>query len=201
VAERLVEPGTAVDAGTPILDVTGDGALEVFVDVPETRVRHVDRDATHRVRIPALDETVSGTVAGIASEASDAGTFPVRLSLDHAELRPGMSAEVSFALQRDETLRVPRASVGYLPDGQPYALVIERGVVTHRPLELGEVRDDTIAVRSGLDAGERIVRRGVVFLDAGEQVRVLSEARPSPASSARRRSSSARFAAAGGANR
>lgn len=50
--------------------------------------------------------------------------------------------------------------------------------VEPRGVTLGAVIEDRLFIRDGLDGGERVVRAGVPFLDAGQSVRLEETAAP-----------------------
>jgi multidrug efflux pump subunit AcrA (membrane-fusion protein) len=58
-------------------------------------------------------------------------------------------------------------------DGGSGAAGVETAVVELREVELGEFLGNTIAVRTGLKAGERVVVQGATLLSSGERVRVI----------------------------
>jgi multidrug efflux pump subunit AcrA (membrane-fusion protein) len=83
---------------------------------------------------------------------------------------------------------VPRESVVYR-DGFAYVFVFGEGSkVVQRRVEVGTTQDQFIEVRSGLERGERVVRRGAGFLGDGDVVKVVesssSDAVPSASAAA-----------------
>ena len=73
--------------------------LAIEVSVPETLIREVDFGQVVQVAFPSLEGvTVSGLVTVIGAEAEAGNAFPVtvRLSASEADLRPGMTASVTF---------------------------------------------------------------------------------------------------------
>jgi membrane fusion protein (multidrug efflux system) len=93
-----------------------------------------------------------------------------------------MFAEVRVLLpQRDGVLTLPQTAVTYNPYGDSVFVVEEeeRGLtVQRRQVETGEVRDGRVEVRSGLEAGQRVVSAGQVKLRNG--MAVTADDKPAP---------------------
>ncbi len=116
VVHRNVEPGEWAAPGTPIVTMEDTSQLWVRLDIEESKLRdlHLGQDA--RVKIIAIPEkTFAGKIIELGAEGDfainrdvkrgrpDIRTFLVRVQLDERadELRPGMTAEVSFPLSRE----------------------------------------------------------------------------------------------------
>jgi multidrug efflux pump subunit AcrA (membrane-fusion protein) len=93
-------------------------------------------------------------------------------------MAPGMSARVVFALREGvSTVRVPRDAILRKPDRSTSVWIVIDGdtpTVSERQVELGRSLRGWIDVRSGIDAGMRVVVRGNETLREGQQVRILS---------------------------
>jgi HlyD family secretion protein len=111
VAELNLQPGEWAAPGSAVVTVEDLGRKWVRVDVEETALAAVRVGAPASVRALARpDKRYAGKVIEIGAEAEfamnrdvkrgrpDVRTFRVRVGLDapHDELRPGMTAEVSF---------------------------------------------------------------------------------------------------------
>ena len=88
------------------------------------------------------------------------------------QLRAGMFAEGRILVGGGEALSVPVAAV-VRRDGYAYVFTLKgKDRVERRRVELGRIDGERIEVRSGLQAGERVVSRGGAFLSDGDLVRV-----------------------------
>jgi membrane fusion protein, multidrug efflux system len=84
-----------------------------------------------------------------------------------------MSATVSLdGGAIDGMITLPATAI-FQKDRQPAVWVVQAGRVHLRPVEVAAWGDGTVQIRSGLDAGEVVVRAGVNTLVAGEAVTPL----------------------------
>ena len=91
-------------------------------------------------------------------------------------LRPGMFVEVTIIAERREGVTVvPREAVTER-GGRKVVFVLRGQKVSRREVALGLGDDDLVEVRQGLEAGERIVVRGLETLTDDMRVRVVSGA-------------------------
>lgn len=114
VAQILNHEGELVPTGYPVITLLRRDTPWVTVNVPETRLKELPKDATVKVRIPALDDkelpgkvTYIAAMAGFATKtftqdksSFDLKTFEVRVTLENGAeaaklgIRPGMTAIV-----------------------------------------------------------------------------------------------------------
>jgi len=176
VAAVLAEPGQVVGAGQGIVRVARDGAREVAIAVPESRIAALKVGAGGTVTLWD-GRRFSGQVREIAPVADAATrTFAVRLALTDApaDLPLGLSATVRFDAAGDAEIAVPLAAI--LQQGErPAVWVIGAdGAVAQRAIEVARYTDAGAIVASGLSAGETIVAAGAFKLSAGEKVRAVT---------------------------
>ena len=136
--------------------------------MPEPDVARIAAGQQARVRVPALDATLEGTVDGVGSAVDAASRrMPVYLSIKAppARLTPGMLAEVSFAGSRDG-LSVPVSAV-LIKDGHRRVVYVQRadGRFEVREVRTGRSSGGRIAIQEGLSATDRVVVKGALLLD------------------------------------
>jgi hypothetical protein len=128
--------------------------------------------------------THEGIVTAVSPRAdSQTRLFSVELTVanDGNELRPGMVATVELPEERGAApavpLVVPLASIVKGADAGYAVYVVERSqdaeVARLRKVALGDVFGNTIAVRDGLRAGDRVIVTGASLVREGEAVRVV----------------------------
>jgi cobalt-zinc-cadmium efflux system membrane fusion protein len=162
-AGAIAEPG-----GEPLVELADPGRVWVVADVPEPDVARIAAGQQARVRVPALDATLEGTVDGVGSAVDAASRrMPVYLSIKAppARLTPGMLAEVSFAGARDG-LSVPVSAV-LIKDGHRRVVYVQRadGRFEVREVRTGRSSGGRIAIQEGLSATDRVVVKGALLLD------------------------------------
>jgi cobalt-zinc-cadmium efflux system membrane fusion protein len=162
-AGAIAEPG-----GEPLVELADPGRIWVVADVPEPEVARIVTGQQVRVRVPAVDATLEGTVDGIGS-AIDAASrrLPVYISIKTppARMTPGMLAEVSFAGSRDG-LSVPVSAV-LIKDGHRRVVYVQRadGRFEVREVRTGRSSGGRVEILEGLSPADRVVVKGALLLD------------------------------------
>lgn len=176
VAAVLAEPGQVVGAGQGVFRIARDGAREVAIAVPESRLAGLKVGAGGTAQLWD-GRSFAGTVREIAPVADAATrTFAVRVALTDAptDLPLGLSATVRFAQAGAPSIVVPLAAI--LQQGsQPAVWVIGADdTVSQRVITVARYGDGGAEVTSGLEVGETIVAAGAFKLSAGEKVRAVT---------------------------
>lgn len=196
VTDVLLEPGEQVVPGRPVVILSGDGDLELEVEVPEAVVLRLSADREVDVHVPFLGRKVRGTIDSLGRSAVGPGRlFPVvaRIPAD-AGLVAGATAELVLSLETDQALSVPVAAVINPGGRQPALFRVDaldededggdgRARVQRLDVEvgdlLGDLRNDRVTVRpaadGALEAGDRVVVGGQRGLLDGETVIVRDE--------------------------
>ncbi len=179
VLRRLVEPGTRVQPGEPVLLVgTGDGAVfrVALPDRDRVRVTLGDRAGVLLAALP--ERHFPGRVTRLGALADPVtGTFPVEITLDdptglpagltgRAEILPGEGAPV---------VRIPAEALLEANGGEGSVLVLERSGdrARRRTVPLAAVTSRGVLVAGALAVGERVVVEGGAWVVDGQAVRVL----------------------------
>ncbi len=180
VAEVLAQAGQVVAPGQGVFRLAWDGEREIAISLPEEAIGDIKVGSAADVSLwSAKDKTIRGRVRELSPMADPATrTYAARVSIiDHIDLPLGMSATVSFKLQRAPALRVPLTAVFQQGD-QPAVWVIgSDNKVSLRKVTVSSFGDGGASVVAGLNAGERVVAAGVNRLQAGETV-VIAVSKP-----------------------
>lgn len=130
VAQRHIEPSQQVSPSTTIFTIQGSDALEVAVLVPESMISQIapGDNVIIDVLIDQRRSRIQGTVFERGNQAQRANAFPVTVAINNpmsvSELQSGMSAEVTFSMQKSDltegTLIVPLAAVAADADNSHY---------------------------------------------------------------------------------
>ena len=181
IAIRYVDVFSEVLAGTPIVQIHSVGNLKVEASVPESMIRNLSTGDRVGITFPTLESlTTEGTVSDISSRAGTVNAFPVEINLDNQfpELRPGMTAEVTFRFATEATGRsflIPMTAV--LPQSKGKAVVFvfdeKAGVVHQRSINVKNVRNNNLEITGEIKTGDIIATAGVSFLSDGMKVRLL----------------------------
>lgn len=195
ISVREIDPAMKVASGQVVIEMdSGESGMRVEVRMPETLVARVHQGDEVQVGFPSVGRgaaavdpiTYPAVVTEVGTRASTGNAFPVRADLRDtpADLRPGMTAEVTFEFARQqgsilnvEGLLVPIAAALIEGDDQVSVFVYDSATstVNKRMIQTGGVRDNEIAVLEGLEPGEIIATAGVTFLREGQKVTLLDE--------------------------
>ena len=183
ITRRDVDPFQEINRGQTLFEVHASEAMEAAIMVPESEIQEVRLGMSGQVRITAIsDETFPVIVTEIAQSAGEANSFPVRVTLTESsdQIRPGLTAEVTLMLgddAEDLAYLIPITALvagsGESPQYFVYLFDPTTSTLTKTPIEHGGIRDDNIAVTSGVKAGDIVAVAGVSFLRDGQKVRLM----------------------------
>jgi RND family efflux transporter MFP subunit len=198
VSRALVTAGNLVSSATPLTTLVSTGQAYVYADVAEAtvlkfraleRAGRLQRDAQGRIPVDlalADDPAYSrrGYIESVDNRLdADTGTLQIRMSFDDADnaLVPGLFARVRVPLGTPApTLLISERAVG-TDQSQKFVLAVDdAGVAAYRAVQLGGLVDGKRVVRSGVQAGEKIIVNGLQRVRPGMTVAAQLE----PASTA-----------------
>ena len=186
VVETYVENFETVVAKQPILRLLDPSSIECVVSVPESLIRYAKYVEDITVTFDALPGVeVPATIEEIGREASQATrTYPVTLIMEQpegAEILPGMAGSTRITSQlpddvKESGMEIPATAVFSLEDADAsYVWVVGEGnAIQRREVQTGQLTARGILIRSGLQAGDQVVTRGVHSVEEGQVVRVLT---------------------------
>lgn len=184
VLRRSVEIGSLVAPGTPAFAVADTRSVRVVIGVPDTMLHRFRIGARERVTSDAVPERrFEGRITKLSPTADQRSRlFDVELTVpnDDGTLRAGMVATLEASETggepAGEALTLPLSAVVRPPTGgDGYAVfVVEEApgglIARTRPVRLGGLVGNRIAIIEGLAAGERVVVRGATIVTDGERV-------------------------------
>jgi RND family efflux transporter MFP subunit len=181
VTARTANPGTSVDAATPLVTVVDLSTVWVVADLYERDFSRVSIGTPAIVTTTAFpDERITGKVAYIDPQVrSETRTAKIRIEVANPgqRLRLGMFADVQVETPRATTpsVLVPRSSVQNLGDRTVVYLLDPRapGRFTEREVRLGPVSEDRVVVLAGVQSGDSVVTSGSFSLRAERERRGL----------------------------
>ncbi|WP_018605064.1 efflux RND transporter periplasmic adaptor subunit [Uliginosibacterium gangwonense] len=183
VTALSAESGQVVAAGQLVARIADPAELEVQIWIPETRANTFKPGMPAFVRPWNTQElTLPAQVREIAASADSATrTYAVRVKLlsPDAKISLGSTAAVAFANASSEgAIKIPLAAVIKRDQGTQVWVVDAKNTIQPRLVEVGEYRDESVVIRSGLVRGDRVVTVGAHILNAGTQVRPVEQKAP-----------------------
>lgn len=185
VAARLLDEGTVLASGQPVLRLVDDTQVDVHIGIPPQVAARLPLASTHPVQVgqttytaqviallPALDESTRTVTAILTLPPAVSGTLflgqTARLQVEEVFDTPGYWLPTTALAKGERGLWSCLALVA-TGSGLQQAWHTER-----RPVEVLYTENQRVFVRGVLQAGERVVKSGVQRLVAGQQVRPMA---------------------------
>ena len=184
VLRKLVEERELVPAGTPVL-VFGesDRGYVVRAALADREIVNVKLGDKGEIRMDAFPgQAMTGTVVEVASAADErSGMFPDRSAFRFAAAAPGERPGGAAAprarrptRRRSPTCRWPRWSKATAI--APACSCSTAARRRRRDVRVAFITADSIALESGLAAGEPVITDGALYLENGEAVEMQRDA-------------------------
>jgi RND family efflux transporter MFP subunit len=172
VTETLVDPGTVVSVGMPVLTLVGLTGREAVLDVPPDVLALLDLGDRFEVRARGSDP-ITGTLLRIEPSAG-IGTRSRRIHLTLSDppesYRLGSLVTARVAASTASLMTLPLSAIAG-PAEAPQVWKVGAGrSVALVPVTLGQTVGDRVIVTSGIAAADEIVVRGVNSLSEGQTV-------------------------------
>jgi membrane fusion protein, copper/silver efflux system len=176
VTELGAREGMTVMAGAALFRINGLSTVWINAEVPENIAAQVRPGNPVEARTPALPGTTfKGRVNAILPEVNLATrTLKVRIEVanSNGRLVPGMFATVNFApAAKKEMLLVPTEAV--IQTGKRSVVMVAQGDGRFVPVdvEVGVETGGQTEIRSGLEAGQKVVVSGQFLIDSEASLR------------------------------
>jgi membrane fusion protein, multidrug efflux system len=166
VAARPANVGDVVMPGTPLVEIDGEGGLEVVATVDEDAVARLSPGAHIAVDVDGQSSPIEATIRAVAP-SGDAATHRAQVRADlpattgvrsgrFARLRLAPAPAAKGTAAEEARLVVPESAL-VRRGGLAGVFVVSEGRARLRWIAVGEPEDGTVEVRAGLRDGERIV--------------------------------------------
>ncbi|HYK96588.1 MAG TPA: efflux RND transporter periplasmic adaptor subunit [Candidatus Dormibacteraeota bacterium] len=163
VTAVAITAGSNAPSGAAITMISTE--LQVTTSVVESDVSSIKVGQQASVAIGALNATLNGKVTSINPVGTSSGSngvvsFAVEVALDAppSALLPGMSANVTItAASATGVLSIPSRALSGTAGSYTVRVVADDGTVSTRSVEVGLVTASLAEIKSGLQAGERVV--------------------------------------------
>lgn len=170
VTAKLVDAGTLVMPGSPVLTVEDTAHYRLEASVPEDLLPKIH--AGQQAQVTTENGRFPGSVVEIVP-AADPGsrTFVVKVALPSAcACRSGEYGTAAFATGELKALTVPRSAV--LDRGEPEGVYVvdSKGIAEYRLVKSGKILGDRVEILSGLSDGEQVATSQLDRLSGGVRV-------------------------------
>jgi RND family efflux transporter MFP subunit len=175
VTKKMIDLGSVIGIGTPVLEVTDISVLKLAVNVPEKDINNFKVGQKVEVNTDVLaDQTLEGTIKTISVQADKTHNVKVQVEVVNKsnELRAGMFGTAILANgSSHNALSIPRKTlVGSTKSPQLY--VVKNGKALLTPFSAGTSDGDFIEIVSGITEDDKVVIKGQVNLKNNSNVKL-----------------------------
>lgn len=175
VATRMINRWQSVGPGTPTLRLVRNDRLEANFTVPEAEARELKVGTpVEFYPVDDPDQIYKGNVSSVDLAADSRNrTIGAKVMIANAggKLRPGMVGRARLLRkQYKDAVVVPSAALLRQEAGVKAALV-QDGRAHLVEVELGSSQGDSVLVRTGLKAGDRLIVQGAFRVSEGTRVK------------------------------
>jgi RND family efflux transporter MFP subunit len=183
VLRKLVEERELVPAGSPVL-LFGESnrGFVVRAALADREIVNVKLGDKGEIRMDAFPgQAMTGTVVEVASAAEErSGMFPVEVHFDAPPPRlvSGLVARLRLTPETSAPplTYVPMAALVEGDGDRASVFVLDGDKARKRSVRVAFITADSIALESGLNAGEPVITDGALYLENGEAVEVQRDA-------------------------
>ncbi|MCB9507466.1 MAG: efflux RND transporter periplasmic adaptor subunit [Myxococcales bacterium] len=173
VSQVFAQRGEVVGAGTPVVLILGQGAVEVEVEVPERVFAAVTEGQSVRVDLPMSGRSaLSGTVSAVGRATAGPGRlFPIVVTLRPEDgVAAGMAADVWLDVPTPAGVAVPVPALVETAGGGAEVLRVADGVVEPVSVRIASVESNAAIVDGELEPGALVIVAGQGAVVAGDRV-------------------------------
>lgn len=180
IVQRSIETGTLTGPSTVAFVLADISSVKATLGVADILVAHLKTGSRLSVYAEAFPgRQFRGFVSAIAAVAdSSTRSFQVEVTIPNrgAMLKPGMIVSLDLGQQAksEPSTVVPLDAIVRYANGSPQfaVMVVESGLARRRPVKLGRVFGDRIAI-TGVAPDSEVVTSGATFLNDGDAVKVI----------------------------
>ncbi len=177
VVQRLLDPGTLVGIGVPILRLDGLDELRFETHVPAERAGRLAIGQTVAVRLDTLPGTIAGRISHIVHSADPVTRrCKVKIALPgRAPLLPGAFGQALLPVGEDTGLLVPGSAVVRRAGIEGVYIAGPDHRAHFRSVRTGRRRGDRVELLAGVEVGERVILAPPAPLHEGAPLSVMTE--------------------------
>lgn len=164
----------AAGASTPVFSIGDLSTVWLLANVRETDAPLMRLGEAVEVRVLAYPDRVFKARLSYVAPSVDPNThrLPVRADVENPDgaLKPEMFASFSIITGEDHMApAVPAAAVVYEGETSRVWVAHDDKTLELRPIRVGRTSDGNVEVLAGLEAGEKVVTSGSLFIDRAAQ--------------------------------
>ena len=172
VAQRFVDEGNVIAAGSPVLEVIDDTNLEAWIGLPPAAALVLQVGEEHELMVAG--KPIKATVQSLAPDVqrtSRTRNVILRLKSSASPMMPGQVVRLAVTEQVEEPgYWVPTTALTRGTRGLWSLFVVEESVITRRDVEVLDTVGSDSFVRGTLQPGDAVVASGTHRVVVGQRV-------------------------------
>jgi RND family efflux transporter MFP subunit len=182
ILHRFAEAGEMVAPGSPVVTFAShDSGWVIRAGLSEKDALNVTRGNKAEIRLRAHPDLMIDSYLSELGSATDplSGTIEATLPISitqNRKLISGQIADVRIQLEpsKQPQIMVPLSAILEANLGQAHVYIInDSNVAQKKPVTLGNIKNNHIEIRHGLNLGDRLVVEGAAWLNANSPVRII----------------------------
>jgi len=180
ITEKLIEKGSFISPGTPLVEITDINQLKMVVKLAENEAVQVAKGQTVEVKAQVYPDKVhQGRISTIAVKADASKKYDVEIDIRNNGkelIRAGMQGTASFKFDKTtKVLMIPRKAIlGSLQDAKVY-IATANNKAKLIAIKTGITHQNMVQVTKGLTTADRVIVSGQINLQNGTQISVLKK--------------------------
>lgn len=176
VEEVYMKVGEMASPGMPGIKIVNASDLRAVADVPEVYASQIKNGSEVLVSFPDLKKEVKGRVVFTAQTINNiTRSFRVEVAIPYdKDLKPNMIATLKVEnYQQAGAIIVPINVVQNSTDGSYVMVAVEENgqkVARRRKVEVGQIYNRSAEIKSGLQAGDKVITTGYQDLNEGDLI-------------------------------
>ncbi len=176
ISKKLVDLGSVIGLGSPIVEITDISSLKLTISVPERDILKFKFGQAVEVSADIYPgQSFKGKVSYISVQADKSHNFKVQIivSNPNSQLMAGMYGSASLSNTKSVTaLSIPRkALIGSSKNPQVY--IVKNGKAVLTSFNAGTSDGEFIEIISGISKNDKIVTKGQVNLEDNSNVKLI----------------------------
>lgn len=178
VANRNINVGQVVSPGVTLMAVEDISSVYALVNIEQKDLGKINPGLQAIVTVDAYsDRKFPGVVEIINPVANKAArVFETKIKVDNEEhlLKPGMFAKVEIKTgEAQEVLAVPQNALTG-KQGMYFVFLVEGDKVKRQQVEIGQIIDQLVEIKSGLSGGQEVVVTNVNKLKDQDRIKIAN---------------------------
>jgi len=176
VLNRTVTAGQVVSPGAPLMAVQDVSSVYAMVNVEQKDLAKIKPGLPAEVTLDTYGGLKFDGVVEIVSPAANkaARVFETKIRIGNGEnlLKPGMFVRVEIKTGAAEEVPAVPQNALTSKQGLFYVFLAENGRVKRQQVEIGQVIDQLVEIKSGLPAGQKVIITNVNKLKDQDRVEI-----------------------------